>query len=100
MEVHELAPILYRMDPKAGDEMRATIARSLDLRGFPDGAQLATAAVAMLGLRPGEQLEVLTHDPQALRDFSVWCRAAGHRLVSHQVHGGVHQIVIERSEHP
>jgi TusA-related sulfurtransferase len=76
--------------------MRATIVRSLDLRGFPEAAQLATAAVTMLALRPGEQLEVLTRDPRAPRDFSVWCRAAGHRLVSHQVHGGVHRIVIER----
>jgi tRNA 2-thiouridine synthesizing protein A len=80
--------------------MSTTITRSLDLRGLPDGAHLAIAAVAMLALRPGELLEVLTRDPQAPRDFPVWCRAAGHRLISHQVDGGVHQFVIERSEHP
>ena len=80
--------------------MRATITRSLDLRDIADGAQLATAAVAMLALRPGESLEVLTRDPRAPRDFAVWCRAAGHRLVSHTVDGGVHRLVIERSEHP
>lgn len=80
--------------------MSATITRSLDLRNLPDGAQLATAAVAMLGLRPGELLEVLTRDPRAPRDVAVWCRAAGHRFVSHTVDGGVHRIVIQRSEHP
>jgi TusA-related sulfurtransferase len=77
--------------------MSATITRSLDLRGLPDGTQLATAAVAILELRPGELLEVLTRDQEAPRDFAVWCRAAGHRLVSHREHGGVHQLVIERS---
>ena len=80
--------------------MNATITRSLDLCGLPDGAHLATAAVAMLALLPGELLEVLTRDPQTSRDFPVWCRAAGHRLVSHQVDGDVHRFVIERSEHP
>jgi tRNA 2-thiouridine synthesizing protein A len=80
--------------------MRATITRSLDLRGLPDGAILATAAVAMLALRPGELLEVLTRDPRASRDLPLWCRAAGHRLVSHRVDGDVHHFVIERSEHP
>jgi TusA-related sulfurtransferase len=80
--------------------MNTTITRSMDLRGLPDGVQLATAAVAMLQLRPGELLEVLTRDPHVPRDFAVWCRAAGHRLVSHKDLDGVHRFVIERSEHP
>ena len=80
--------------------MNATITRSMDLRDLPDGVQLATAAVAMLELRPGELLEVLTSDPHAPRDFAVWCRAAGHRLVSHKDLDGAHQFVIERSEYP
>jgi hypothetical protein len=50
----------------------------------------------MLELRPGELLEVLTCDPHASRDFSVWCRATGHRLVSHDERGGIHHFVIER----
>ena len=50
----------------------------------------------MLELRPGELLEVLTTSPNAPRDFSVWCRAAGHRLVSHEERGGFHRFVIER----
>ena len=80
--------------------MSPTITRSLDLRDLPDGAQLAAAAVAMLALRRGELLEVLTRDPRVPRDVAVWCRAAGHRLVSHTVDDGVHRIVIERSEQP
>jgi tRNA 2-thiouridine synthesizing protein A len=87
-------------DRQTSGEMNATITRSMDLRGLPDGVQLATAAVAMLALRPGELLEVTTSDPHAPRDFSVWCRAAGHRIVSHKDLDGVHQFVIERSDHP
>jgi TusA-related sulfurtransferase len=68
----------------------------LDLRGVPDGAQLATAAVAMLALRPGELLEVLADDPHATRDFAVWCRAGGHRLVEHDQRDGLHHLVIQR----
>jgi TusA-related sulfurtransferase len=76
--------------------MSATSTRSLDLRGVPDGAQLATAAVAMLELRPGELLEVLADDPHATRDFAVWCRAGGHRLVEHDQRDGVHHLIIQR----
>jgi hypothetical protein len=43
--------------------MSAAITQSLDLRGVPRGACLAAAAVAVLGLRPGELLEVVTGDP-------------------------------------
>lgn len=80
--------------------MSATITRSLDLRELPNGSELATTAVAMLSLRPGESLEVLTRDPRLTREVAVWSRAVGHRLVRHTVDRGVHHIVIERSEHP
>jgi TusA-related sulfurtransferase len=76
--------------------MNATSTRSLDLRGIPDGAQLATAAVAMLELHPGESLEVLSDAPHATRDFAVWCRAGGHRLVEHDQRDGVHHLIIQR----
>lgn len=39
--------------------MRATVTRSLDLRDLAEEAQLASAAVAMLGLRAGELLFVI-----------------------------------------
>lgn len=76
--------------------MSTTITRSLDLRGVPEGTQLATAAITMLELRPGELLEVLTTDPHAPRDFSTWCRATGHQLITHDQRDGVHHFVIER----
>jgi tRNA 2-thiouridine synthesizing protein A len=76
--------------------MNATITRSLDLRGVPDGTHLATAAIAMLEVRPGELLEVVTDDPHAPRDFSVWCRASGHQLVAQDQRDGVHHLVIQR----
>jgi tRNA 2-thiouridine synthesizing protein A len=78
--------------------MQATITRSLDLRGVPAGAQLATAAVTMLELHPGELLEVLSDAPAAPRDFAVWCRANGHRLVEHEQRDGVHRMLIQRRD--
>ena len=76
--------------------MHATMTRSLDLRGVPDGAQLAAAGVGMLELRDGESLEILSDAPDAYRDFSVWCRASGHRLAEHYLLGDVHYFLIER----
>ena len=76
--------------------MQATVTRSLDLRGVPEGAQLAAAGVRMLELRDGESLEVLSDAPDAYRDFSVWCRASGHRLVEHYLLGDVHYFLIQR----
>jgi tRNA 2-thiouridine synthesizing protein A len=76
--------------------MSRTSTRSLDLRSVPEGIQLATTAVTMLELRGGELLEVLTTDPHATRDFSTWCRASGHQLITHDQHDGVYHLVIER----
>jgi TusA-related sulfurtransferase len=76
--------------------MSATITRTLDLRSVPGGAELATAAITLLELRPGELLEVLTADPHAPRDFSVWCRATGNQLISHDRRDGLHRLVLRR----
>lgn len=78
--------------------MPATITRSVDLRGVPEGAQLATAAVAMLELHPGELLEVISSAPDAPRDLAVWCRAGGHRLIEHDQRDGVHRMLIQRRD--
>jgi TusA-related sulfurtransferase len=78
--------------------MRGTVARSLDLRGVPEGAQLATAAIATLELHSGELLEVLSDSPYAPRDLAVWCRANGHRLIEHGQRDGVHWMVIQRRD--
>jgi TusA-related sulfurtransferase len=76
--------------------MSATTTRSLDLRSLPEGAQLATAAIAMLELHPGELLEVQSDAPDAPRDVAIWCRASGHRLLEHHLSGDTHHFLIQR----
>ena len=61
--------------------MRATVSMTLDLRGLADPLPVARTAVAMAGLRSGELIEVLTTDPDSVRDLTVWARATGNRLV-------------------
>jgi TusA-related sulfurtransferase len=48
---------------------------------------VARTAVAMAGLGSGALIEVLTSDPDSVRDLPVWSRATGNRLVE-QTHGG------------
>jgi tRNA 2-thiouridine synthesizing protein A len=33
-------------------------------------------------LKPGERLEVISHDPGAVTDLPAWCRMTGHDLIS------------------
>ena len=61
--------------------MRATVSMTLDLRGLADPLPVARTAVAIAGLRSGELIEVLTTDPDSVRDLPVWARATGNRLV-------------------
>ncbi|MGD8377240.1 MAG: sulfurtransferase TusA family protein [Acidobacteriota bacterium] len=45
-------------------------------------------------LKPGERIEVVSHDPGAPTDLPAWCRMTGHTLISAQ-----HPIyVIQRRE--
>jgi TusA-related sulfurtransferase len=78
--------------------MRLSAIRSMDLRGLPEGAQLATAAVATLELHSEELLEVLSDSPHAPRDLAVWCRANGHRFVEHDQRDCVDRMLIQRRD--
>jgi tRNA 2-thiouridine synthesizing protein A len=33
-------------------------------------------------MKPGDTLEIITHDPGASTDLPAWCRMTGHTLVS------------------
>ena len=73
-----------------------TIVRLLDVEGLPATVAVAWAGVTMVQLHPGELLVVRTTDPDSVRDFRVWCRATGNRLVgqTEQIRRrGVHRFV-------
>ena len=53
----------------------------LDAAGEACGTVTPVIRQAMAALRPGEVLEVLTHDPATRLGVPAWCRLTGHELV-------------------
>jgi len=76
--------------------MPATIATTLDLRGLTVALPVARTAVAMAGLESGELIEVLTSDPDAVRDLPVWARATRNRLIEQTQGGGWYRFVLQK----
>jgi tRNA 2-thiouridine synthesizing protein A len=76
--------------------MPATVTVTLDLRGLTIALPVARTAVAMAGLGSGELIEVLTSDPDAVRDLPVWARATGNRLVEQSGGSGWVRFLLEK----
>jgi tRNA 2-thiouridine synthesizing protein A len=76
--------------------MPATVAMTLDLRGLTVPLTLARTAVAMAGLGSGELIEVLTRDPDSVRDLPVWARATGNRLVEQTQGSGWYRFILQK----
>jgi tRNA 2-thiouridine synthesizing protein A len=76
--------------------MSATIAMTLDLRGLSVPLTVARTAVTMAGLGSGELIEVLTSDPDSVRDLPVWARATGNRLVEQTQGPGWYRFLLQK----
>ena len=76
--------------------MRGTVSMTLDLRGQSVPLLVARTAVAMAGLRSGELIEVLTTDPDSVRDLPVWSRATGNRLVEQTAGAGWYRFIVRK----
>ena len=76
--------------------MPTTVAVTLDLRGLTVALPVARTAVAMVGLESGQLIEVLTSDPDAVRDLPVWARATGNRLVEQTQGTGWFRFVFQK----
>jgi tRNA 2-thiouridine synthesizing protein A len=76
--------------------MPATVAVTLDLRGLTVALPVARTAVAMARLGSGELIEVLTSNPDAVRDLPVWARTTGNRLVEQTQGAGCYRLVLQR----
>ena len=76
--------------------MPTTVAVTLDLRGLTVALPVARTAVAMAGLESGQLIEVLTSDPDAVRDLPVWARATGNRLVEQTQGTGWFRFVFQK----
>ena len=80
--------------------MPATVATILDLRGSTVALPVARTAVAMAGLESGQLIEVLTSDPDSVRDLPVWARATGNRLVEQTQGSGWYRFLIQKRVTP
>lgn len=53
---------------------------------------------AVVGLQPGDTLEVIATDPGALNDIPAWCRVHGHRVVESHTTDEEVRIIVEVGE--
>ena len=55
--------------------------RQLDTSGLNCPLPVLKARKVLIGMRPGEILEVITTDPMSVVDMPVFCTQAGHTIV-------------------
>ncbi len=72
--------------------------RQLDLAGLACPLPLLKTKKALVGMAPGEQVEVRATDPGAREDFAAFCRQTGHRLLSLEEEGDVLVIRLQKAE--
>jgi tRNA 2-thiouridine synthesizing protein A len=55
--------------------------RTLDASGLACPLPVLKARKILIGMRPGDTLEVMTTDPMSVVDMPVFCAQAGHAIV-------------------
>jgi tRNA 2-thiouridine synthesizing protein A len=69
----------------------------LDARGLICPMPLIKARQALMVVEPGATVCVVATDPDTVADFSNFCEATGHKLVSSEQKDNVYVYVIEKS---
>jgi tRNA 2-thiouridine synthesizing protein A len=69
----------------------------LDARGLICPMPLIKARQALMVVEPGATICVVATDPDTVADFSSFCEATGHKLVSSEHKDDVYVHVIEKS---
>jgi tRNA 2-thiouridine synthesizing protein A len=69
----------------------------LDARGLICPMPLIKARQALMVVEPGATICVVATDPDTVADFSNFCEATGHKLVSSEQKDNVYVYVIEKS---
>ena len=72
--------------------MSATIAETLDMKGFACPLPIAKTALAMHRVAPGDLVEVLATDPGSVPDFQAWCTTTGNELIERSEDEGVYRF--------
>jgi len=76
--------------------MSATIAKTLDMKGFACPLPIAKTAQAIRELDVGDLLEVLATDPGSVPDFAAWSGSTGHALIESTETDGVFRFLIRK----
>ena len=70
--------------------------RQLDASGLTCPLPVLKARKILIGMRPGEVLEVVTTDPMSVVDMPVFCAQAGHAILREEKHDSRFVFTIER----
>jgi tRNA 2-thiouridine synthesizing protein A len=70
--------------------------RRLDASGLSCPLPVLKARKALIAMRPGEALEVVTTDPMSVVDMPVFCAQAGHRIIREERRDDAFLFLIER----
>ena len=70
--------------------------RLLDASGLTCPLPVLKARKILIGMRPGETLEVVTTDPMSVVDMPVFCAQAGHTIVREEKQDGRFVFTIKR----
>lgn len=70
--------------------------RHLDTSGLRCPLPVLKARKLLMGMRPGEVLEVVTTDPMSVVDMPVFCAQAGHTIIREEKQDGQFVFAIER----
>jgi tRNA 2-thiouridine synthesizing protein A len=76
--------------------MRQKPSKRLDASGLTCPLPVLKARKLLIGMRPGEILEVLTTDPMSVVDMPVFCAQAGHTIIREEKQDSRFVFAIER----
>ena len=71
-------------------------AQRLDTSGLSCPLPVLKARKMLLGMRPGEILQVITTDPMSVVDMPVFCAQAGHVILREEKQDGRFIFMVER----
>jgi tRNA 2-thiouridine synthesizing protein A len=70
--------------------------RQLDTSGLSCPLPVLKARKILIGMQPGDMLEIITTDPMSVVDMPVFCAQAGHTIVREEKQNGRFVFTVER----
>jgi len=72
-------------------------AETLNIKGMKCPAPLSWATTILRELKPGEILEILATDPEAIDNFQAFSKATGNELIGWSEEDGVYRLLLRKS---